>query len=47
MKADGRIVSIASGRKPFKLGECTIAHVGVVTTHEHYSKDELYYFSLI
>jgi predicted GNAT family acetyltransferase len=38
MKADGRIVSIASERKPFKLGECTIAHVGVVTIHEHYRR---------
>jgi predicted GNAT family acetyltransferase len=37
-KADGRIVSIASGRNLFRLEGCTLAHVGVVATHEHYRR---------
>ncbi|MEM2740176.1 MAG: GNAT family N-acetyltransferase [Candidatus Bathyarchaeia archaeon] len=38
VKANGRIVSVTSGKILFKLGRYVLAHVGIVATHERYRR---------
>lgn len=38
VEADGRIVSVASGKILFRLGRYVLAHVGTVATHERYRR---------